>query len=346
VATEIFVDHLAAAAADAGVDLVVRRTSAPPGASRLRHHAERVVRVLRAAGTMAWRRGRLRGVYVSVDAGLGTAYSTVLCALAAALGVPAYAHHHSADYLGDRPARRMAVLCRLGRTTVHLVGGPKMGERLAALYRPAAVEVLPITYAVVPPPAPAPGRSDDAVVLGHMSNLSVDKGLEDVFATAATLSQRGVPVRLVLGGPAFTPADGARLAELQAAAPYPVESRGPVYGPAREAFFAALDVFVFPSRYRHESFGLVVGEALIRGVPAVAMTNLCLTDELVAGAARLVDPAADFAPVAADWIEALARDPAVRAGVKEATARFTETCARDRAGAEARARRMVAGPTG
>jgi glycosyltransferase involved in cell wall biosynthesis len=135
-----------------------------------------------------------------------------------------------------------------------------------------------------------------------MSNLSAEKGLRDVFQTFDRLRQRGVATELVLAGPAATPGDAELVDQLVTAAGDGVHYLGPVYGTDRDKFFDAVDIFLFPSRYRHESFGLVAGEALVRGVEIVAYARGCLTSELVAEAGLLLPRTGPFAEPAAAWI--------------------------------------------
>lgn len=96
------------------------------------------------------------------------------------------------------------------------------------------------------------GLAPDTVVVGHLANLSAEKGSNDLVRAVA-----GLPVELVLAGPAmpnFRTAPGVRvLGELS-----PGDKRD---------FFAGIDLFALPSVV--DSFGLVLLEALANGVPCV-----------------------------------------------------------------------------
>jgi glycosyltransferase involved in cell wall biosynthesis len=318
----------------AAVGVAVRRydIASASAARGLRHHAGRVRRVLGVCGAVVRRRSRTL-LYVSVDAGFGMAYTLLLVLVGRLSRATVFLHHHSVAYL-DHRNRLFALLCRMGGGEVnHLVGCDRMARSLRSVYPSAAsVRVLPITYAVEGAPLDRGGRPGDSaheIVLGHLSNLSLEKGLQTVFDTVELARRRGVRCRLLLAGPPHTHADGAALeAGLARLGPEVASHLGPVDGDAREAFFRAVDVFLFPSQYRHESFGLVAGEALVRGRPVIAYRTGCLDAELVAGAGTVLDPREPFAERAVAWLQGVFGDAEARRSAETAAAGFVAT--RDR----------------
>ena len=273
-------------------------------------HLGRCRRVL-AAMWKVWRLRRERpAVYLSCDAGAGMVYTLALLALSRCLALDVWLHHHSYAYL-EQPSPTFRLLLLIGGIgTTHLIGCPDMGDALRSVCRrPLRTTELPILYAVESPRTEPVQRTDrDSVVLGHLGNLSGDKGLREVFATFRALRQRGVRAELLLAGPAARPAESKLIDQLIAAAGDGVHYVGPVYGIDRERFFDAIDVFLFPSRYRNESFGLVVGEALLRRVEVVAYARGCLNSELVGAAGLLLSLDGPFADPAAAWITDQSRD--------------------------------------
>ena len=99
--------------------------------------------------------------------------------------------------------------------------------------------------------------SPGEVVVGHLANLSREKGTPDLVAATA-----GLRVRTVLAGPAM-----ANFEQTFRATPH-VTRRGPLTEAAKRDFFAGIDLFVLPSR--SDSFGLVLLEAWANGTPVVA----------------------------------------------------------------------------
>lgn len=106
---------------------------------------------------------------------------------------------------------------------------------------------------------------DSEVVVGHLANLSEEKGSVDLLRAAALAWQRGQQFRLVLAGPSMP--NFRRFWER-----YPFAERvrclGVLTDQEKRDFFAGIDLFALPSR--SDSFGLVLLEAWANGVPNVA----------------------------------------------------------------------------
>lgn len=96
------------------------------------------------------------------------------------------------------------------------------------------------------------GFAPSDVVVGHLANLSAEKGSNDLVHAAD-----GLPLKLALAGPAmpnFRPAPSVRVL-------------GEVTPAEKRDFFAGIDVFALPSVV--DSFGLVLLEAMSNGVSCV-----------------------------------------------------------------------------
>lgn len=109
------------------------------------------------------------------------------------------------------------------------------------------------------------GIKPDKLVVGHLANNSREKGTVDLLRAGQRLWERGENFRIVLAGPempnfvqfwqAFERKD--RVLRL-----------GVLSEKQKRDFYAGLDLFALPSR--SDSFGLVLLEAWINGVPNVA----------------------------------------------------------------------------
>jgi glycosyltransferase involved in cell wall biosynthesis len=139
------------------------------------------------------------------------------------------------------------------------------------------------------------GLEDRDFVAGHMGAFTPEKG-QDVAVDAARLLEANLPrLRLLLAGegPGRAALDGNPRVLL----PGYLENRG--------EFFAALDLFVMPSR--SEGWGLAALEAMAHGVPVIASSTGGLMEIIEDGEdGWLVEPG-DSAALAAG-IEAAARD--------------------------------------
>lgn len=111
----------------------------------------------------------------------------------------------------------------------------------------------------------------NAYVIGHLANLSWEKGTNDLLRAAELLWASNTPAYLLLAGP-LMPNFARAWRALQLRMPEESQRFVRVVGPLSDAekrdFFASIDVFALPSRC--DSFGLVLLEAWANRVPNVA----------------------------------------------------------------------------
>lgn len=161
------------------------------------------------------------------------------------------------------------------------------------------------------------GAQADDVVVGYVGRIAPEKGLHDALCALAPVvdASRG-GLRVAVAG------DGPDDARCRAVAPPGTWFAGALRGEELSAFYASLDVLVFPSTT--ETFGNVLLEAMASGVPVVA-PDVGATLELAhARTAALFD--ASQPKRIGTAVQALAADPARRAtlgalGRREASAR-------------------------
>ena len=108
------------------------------------------------------------------------------------------------------------------------------------------------------------GIKTDAVVVGHLANLSHEKGTIDLLQAAQRAWADGGQFRVVLAGPEMP--NFQRFWNTYAAKNFVVKL-GVLDARQKKDFFAGIDVFALPSR--SDSFGLVLPEAMANGVPNI-----------------------------------------------------------------------------
>jgi glycosyltransferase involved in cell wall biosynthesis len=108
------------------------------------------------------------------------------------------------------------------------------------------------------------GIAPDEVVVGHLANLSAEKGTHEVLVAAAGARAKGAPIRVVLAGPRMPSFE--RTAKLMDNQPW-VTMLGAVSDVEKRDFYAAIDLFAMPSR--SDSFGLVFLEAWANGLSVI-----------------------------------------------------------------------------
>jgi glycosyltransferase involved in cell wall biosynthesis len=151
-------------------------------------------------------------------------------------------------------------------------------------------------------------------VIGSMGRLVAKKGFLLLIEALALLRTRGVAFRAVLGG------EGPEAGAIEALIAHhqlgdSIRRIGWVADKA--AFFHSLDVFVLPSH--HEPFGIVLIEAMSRGVPVISTDSEGPSEILHHGVDGLIVGKGN-AEALADAIQALLADPARAAALGEAGA--------------------------
>ena len=141
---------------------------------------------------------------------------------------------------------------------------------------------------------------DEAIIVGHLTNNSREKGTVDLLLAVEQLWQHGLPIHIVLAGPempnfrsfwqGFARRNPKRIGR-------DVVRLGPLTESQKRDFYAGIDVFALPSR--SDSFGLVLLEAWANGVPNVAYRAGGIADVIRPGADGLLVPCGDVRLLAA-----------------------------------------------
>ncbi len=166
------------------------------------------------------------------------------------------------------------------------------------------------------------GVQPGEVVVGHLANLSAEKGTVDLHRAAERAWAGGAKFRLVLAGPDMP---NFRRAWQAFPAKHRVTRLGVLTDAGKRDFFAGIDVFALPSRT--DSFGLVLLEAWANGKP-----NLCYR---AGGPADLIRDGEDGLLVRCGDVEGLAAGLA-RLAADEGLRRRLGAVGRDRVGREFR----------
>ena len=267
-----------------------------------------VVRMARTAGGLFRILGAAcastrRRYVMHLDGGPGLVYNLALALALRVTGQAMLFYHHSSRYVFADSAM-MRLLLRVAGGTPQVFCSGKMAALFFERYRPEGQTLL-INNAAWVTPAPSTGNRGDGerLRLGFLSALSLEKGLGRAIDTLRTLRRRGVPAELAVAGAASDPAARQLLDRAGAEFGSALLVRGLLQGQQSDAFRAGLDYFLFPSLYPHETQSLAVPEALSAGVPVVALDHR-FVGEVVGQGGLLIAPTADYAPAAADWIQA------------------------------------------
>lgn len=283
----------------------------------LRKHASRAAATLRAcAGLISNARAPQRLCYIACEGGHGLLYTLAAVTVARLCGYPTQLHHHSFNYI-DVPNRFMRAILAIAPRMTHLFLCSIMQDQFEARYRPQIARVVS-NAAFVPPHPIARTPAGSGIVLGHLSNLTREKGL---YTFLDLLGRAGPEVRGILAGPVSNDQDHAAIEIAIAELGDRLEYLGPLYGPDKTAFYDEVDIFVFPTDYVNEAQPTVLFEALAAGCKLISFDRGCIRRQ-VDEDGLVVARGEDFVMHAMIWIAAHA--PTLRADRDATRRRYSE----------------------
>ena len=248
------------------------------------------------------RTGRVRCVYFGLSGGSGQIYDALFVGLARLYRKKLYLHHHSYQYLNQTRWVAKLLMAIAGRNAIHIVACEKMSADLKRMY-PIAMQTKIISGIAALECWGNEVRQHEKVQrIGFLSNISMEKGIVEFLALAEWSYKAKLPLRFILAGP-YQDNQIRQLVEGRMASLSNVTYLGPVYANAKLSFFDSIDVFIFPTKYVNESEGLVIHEAMSRGVPVVTYSRGCI-EQIVSDRVGLrLMPSEDFVRVTAEKIQ-------------------------------------------
>jgi glycosyltransferase involved in cell wall biosynthesis len=275
-------------------------------------------------------------VYMVANSRGGLWYDLAIASAARWRGYRIVLHHQVYSYLNERDVRFALLNRAIGRDAAHVVLSEEMAERLRGLYGAGQrVYCIPNVVAVDQfrrePATPDAPRSPGPLRLGHLANLTLEKGLDAVVEVFRALRAGGCSVRLVIAGPVRTREAGFILESLAREYPDDVEHPGAIYGEVKQRFYDSIDALLLPTRYRNEAQPLVICEALLSGVPVLAYGRACIPALVGTTGGLVVDPADDFTTAAVPLLESWSREESLLLAARSAARRRGESLRADAA---------------
>lgn len=320
----IVTSHVRAALEAAGLLLAQQDITVGRGISGINRHFAKARKVLQSMALLHARRHTPgRCFYTHCDANSGKIYTLLLCLVARFYGYRTYLHHHSYFYI-NQYSPLIALIARImGPRGRHILLCECMERDFAARYASAMGGSVPTTvvhnrlwFPRRQPDKPAAGET---ITLGHLGNLTWEKGSGAFLDLFEALRGRGVDARAILLGD--TPDENLNAKIRDVAQRFPdtfrhLEDPAPT-AEIKDGFFNAIDYFVMPTQYKVEAQPLVLIEARAMGVPVIATARGCIRDDHEGAPNLVVDADADFVDVAGGWL-AERRFASVPAGAKRA----------------------------
>jgi succinoglycan biosynthesis protein ExoL len=271
-------------------------------------------------------RARAKGystLYLAPHSGTGLLFSCLIAFLGRCWGYSLAVHYHSYWNIGRRSLLMATFTAICGPRATHIVLAPPMERDLRRFY-PAVTRVAAVSNCAFTMPRPETPRHfvDRRLRVGHLSNLSREKGIAIVLGCMRELRASGVDVELWLAGPAEDKATDSLIVAARLEFGERLRYFGRLDGEEVRRFYQQIDVFLFPSVHRHEAEPLVVIDAVAAGVPVIATDRGCIGYLLGTVGGRAL-PVEDFIKKAVDLIAAWAQAPLLLAEAsRQARGRF------------------------
>ncbi|WP_439558311.1 glycosyltransferase [Dyadobacter sp.] len=178
---------------------------------------------------------------------------------------------------------------------------------------------------IVEEPVATANVPDSPCRLLFLSNMMQEKGVYILMEACQILKERGLPFECnFVGAWSDVSEESFKNKVKQLGIEDRVFGHGPKYNSDKLAFFNNSDVFVFPTYYHYETFGLVNLEAMQHGIPVVSCPEGGIPDIVVDGKTGYLVPQKDVNALA-DKLEILILNPELRKAMgREAKARFEQ----------------------
>ena len=152
-------------------------------------------------------------------------------------------------------------------------------------------------------------REDKTVKILFLSNLIESKGVYVLLEACKKLAEKGIDFRCdFIGGEGDVNEtqfnEKVKLLELEGT----VEYLGKIYSDRKYGFFSEATIFVFPTYYENETFGLVNLEAMMFGLPIISTFEGGIPDVIEDGKTGFLVPQMDVSALA-EKLEKLIRNP-------------------------------------
>lgn len=302
--------NLCLALEDRGMKPLVANTSSRVLERGLVYHANRAMGYVKALVLIVANSVKIsKTAYFACDGGLGLIYLVPVGLIARIFKYRIFVHHRNFSYI-DTKARLMSFFLKAtGPEATHIFLCDSMRASFVAMYgqRFEAIIVSNATHIKLQPNERDRSDKDTSFVIGHLSNLSIDKGLLDFLGTLRACREAGLPVKGALAGPPMQLSDKLIIDDALQEFGDLLEYLGPVYGEEKNKFFKSLDLFLFPSRYKKEAQPNVLFEAISYSVPVIAFQIGCIACDLGHLENAVVDTSETFIDNAKmqieDWIK-------------------------------------------
>lgn len=269
--TEVLANQLI----NSGLDLKIINTSSGAGLFSI---LKKVLLHIYAALSIIFQSGN---IYISLNSNKGMWLSLLLIIIGKLKGKVIGVHHHAFNHIRHKNLAMTLITKCLGKKGFHIVLGSAMEKGLRNKY-PAAADVVILNNSnIISTELSQLNHTNNSnIKIGHLSNLTVEKGCAWAIEAVLKAKAKGFNVELHLAGPVSDSRLEVPISEASKTLSDCFKMWGPVYGEEKISFFDTIDILLFPSQYKNEAEPLVVLESMASGIPVLAFDVGCISDDI------------------------------------------------------------------
>lgn len=217
-------------------------------------------------------------VYRPINGGMGQVYDIVYVVLCRIFNAKVYIHHHSFNYLSKYSLLFNLLIRFAGDNVKHIVLGHEMALKLMQKYKVEEIKIFVVSnIAFFDGNELDSKKPEDTIVIGYLSNLCLEKGIDTVAYLFKSLANNGIKFKGLIAGPISDDKVKFIINDLVTELDN-VDYIGGVYSEDKDEFFKSLDIFLFPSRYKNEAEPLVLYEAAKYGALVLGSQQGCMRE--------------------------------------------------------------------
>lgn len=218
-------------------------------------------------------------VYISLNSNKGLILNLLMVFSARVRNFEVFLHYHAYDHI-RRKTLTLKLLSRIsGGKAQHIVLGKAMEDDLKDCIGYNSKIIILNNSKLIHQKYNKKSNELSLIRLGHLSNLTKEKGLTITINTAIYLS-KFLNIELYLAGPATSEEIKNEIIRAKEALGSALIYLGPIYDDRKNNFYDHINFFIFPSQYKNEAEPLVVLEALAAGIPVIASDIGCISGDL------------------------------------------------------------------
>ncbi|MDB5249626.1 MAG: glycosyltransferase family 1 protein [Segetibacter sp.] len=246
--------------------------------------------------------------YISVSDGWGMLFEMIPWVLASVLAAKRIMHHHSFKYCYRRTFLMYLMQAGGKKNIVNIMLCDFHKQSFFSIYKksliPSNIKVIGNEFILEKCKSIDKAKYQEKITIGHLSNLTVAKGLKIVIQIFEFF-KNDKKVVFEIAGPAMSVEVKDQLSKYMKEYPDNFKYRGPLYGEAKDDWYKGIDIFLFPTAYNAETYPLVILEAISNKIIPFTTPIGCLCEM---NNSLFISDYSDYYDKAVDFIKRYAVD--------------------------------------